>query len=518
MARPVLKIVLGAMLFSPATCLMSWWTELSPQIAMQDPTTLKILHSACNSNSTPIFPTDGKNAFDLQKTPRNGSALAGAGWYDTAQLLTMASIFYQTEDGSIINGYFECDMSTGLYDKKGEYTISSTANVKSIHDETGLAVELLGSENGYRVFFHDEDRRVNVMAYTTKDDWRWKGRISQDQANSTVLTSTHSGQLNMSVVFPKDSETLEISRYFKDETWHLATLPRTLINDTLTNNTDAADIVVNSSLTPNLTLAAWPTNLTHLVASVDGSYVRSLFYLGTDSELHQISNINGAWTMMSEQDERLWPVADEAGGALTATNNFDTNEVWLWYRSNSSWVQLYHGTDGLWTQASVVPSFNATKTAENDPNGTSTASSASAKPAVLSTGAKAGIGVGVTVGVIGFAAVVALCCVRKRRQQRALEEARLKEIEAANGHTSPGNSLQGSGGVGPYTEYGSPEHPTEKLGTQILEADATQPPQELDVGEVYELVGEGHLGEMDATGQNGARRSIGGWREAQEER
>lgn len=132
-----------------------------------------------------------------------------------------ASIFYQTEDGSIVNGYFECDMSTGLYDKKGEYTISSTANVKSIHDETGLAVELLGSENGYRVFFHDEDRRVNVMAYTTKDDWRWKGRISQDQANSTVLTSTHSGQLNMSVVFPKDAETLEISRYFKDETWHL---------------------------------------------------------------------------------------------------------------------------------------------------------------------------------------------------------------------------------------------------------------------------------------------------------
>ncbi|KAJ0293734.1 hypothetical protein Brms1b_003071 [Colletotrichum noveboracense] len=165
-------------------------------------------------------------------------------------------------------------MSTGLYDKKGEYTISSTANVKSIHDETGLAVELLGSENGYRVFFHDEDRRVNVMAYTTKDDWRWKGRISQDQANSTVLTSTHSGQLNMSVVFPKDAETLEISRYFKDETWHLATLPRTLTNDTLTNNTDAADIVVNSSLTPNLTLTAWPTNLTHLVASVDGSIER----------------------------------------------------------------------------------------------------------------------------------------------------------------------------------------------------------------------------------------------------
>ncbi|KAF9871541.1 hypothetical protein CkaCkLH20_10952 [Colletotrichum karsti] len=489
---------------------------------MQDPATGNILYSTCNSNSTPILPTDGQNVFRLMRKPRNGTALAGAGWYDTGKKQTAASVFFQAENGAIVNGYFECNTATGRYTAKGEYVISTTAHVESIHPETGLAVELLGAEEGYRLFFHDEDKRVNVLAYTTKTDWQLRGRISQDEVASMALSSVHSGQSNVSVVFPKDSENLEISRYFKDDTWRLATLPRPLENDTMTNNTDATGIVFDSSVAPNFTMTAWASNRTNMAASVDRSSVRSIFYIGADSKLHQLSNINLVWTVVTEQDPRLWPVAEKAGGSLTATSNFDTNEMWLWYRANGSLVQLYHGSDGLWTQASVVPSFNATESVETGPEESASPTatpSTTAKPMILSTAAKAGIGAGLAVGVAALMGFGITFFVRRRRQQIATEKARLKELEVAKQQISWGQNINGAGGAGPYTASGnfvrSTEEPIEKLGVQILEADTTTPPQELAVGEIYELAGDGCWGEMDATGQNGARRSIGGWREAQ---
>ncbi|OHE96623.1 hypothetical protein CORC01_08080 [Colletotrichum orchidophilum] len=508
--------LLGALLVlsSPVSCLTAWWTELSPHLAMQDPVTGNILYTACNSNSTPILPTDGLNVFPLQRKPRSGTSLAAAGWYDVPNKTTMTSIFYQAEDNSIVNGYFICNFGTGHYAIKGEYVISATAGVESIHNETGLAVELLGAEDGYRVFFHVEAKTVNVMSYTTKTDWQLQGVISQDPVGGMALTSVHSGQLNMSVVFPKDSENVEISRFFKDETWHLGDANET---------TKANDILLDSSLTPNFTMPAFASNLTSLGATVDKSYVRSIFYLGTDAKLHQMSNIDWQWKLMPEQDASLWPVADVTSGSFAATSNFDTSEAWIWYQSNGSLVQLYHGEDGLWRQAAVVPSFNATKAVGEEPRGTgapTASSTATGKPVVLSAGAKAGIGIGVSFGVVAFAGGILLLMMRRRRQQaaEAAEAARLKEAEATAQMVPYGN-----GGFGPYTEFGNltwgPETPTEKHGNEIVEADAvgTTAPQELaSASERYELVGEGHWREMDATGQNGARRSIGGWREAQQ--
>ncbi|GKT50776.1 uncharacterized protein ColSpa_10957 [Colletotrichum spaethianum] len=495
------KCLLGAILLlsSPASCLTAWWTDLSPHVAMQDPATGNLLYSACNSNSTPIFPDDGLNAFKLQRKPRNGTSLTAAGWYDVEAATTVASIFYQTDDGAIVNGYFVCNFATGHYNIKGEYLISSTASVESIHSETGLAVELLGAEDGYRVFFHDEDKKVNVMSYTTKTDWQLQGAISQDPVGGMALTSVHSGQSNISVVYPKDSENFEISRFFKDETWHL-----------VNGKTNASDVLLNSSIQPNFTLPAYASNLTGLGVTVNHTYVRSIFYIGTDAKLHQVSNVDWEWKLMPDRESSIWPVADAVDGPFAATSNFDTNEAWVWYRSNGSLVQLYQGTDGLWTQATTVPSVNTTKSLETEPNGNATpTASPTGKSIVMSTGAKAGIGIGVAVGVLALAGVGFLLFQRRRRQQAAAAEAaRLKEAEAM--------TLNGRGG--PYAETWGSVSPTEKYGSELVEADAvgTTAPQELmDTTERYELVGEGHWREMDATGQNPARRSIGGWREAQ---
>ncbi|KAK1985887.1 hypothetical protein LZ30DRAFT_335470 [Colletotrichum cereale] len=494
------KCFLGAVLLlaSPATCLTAWWTALSPHLAMQDPATGNILYSACNSNSTPIFPTDGKNAFRLQRKPRNGTSLAAAGWYDVPKKTTVASMFYQTEDGAIVNGYFVCNFTSGHYALTGEYTISATAGVESIHNETGLTVELLGAENGYRVFFHDEKKRVNIMTYTTKTDWQLGEPVSQDPVGGMGLTSVHSGQLNISVAYAKDAENLEVARFFKDETWRLATLPRPLVGDLVNGKTNASGIVLDPSTTPNFTLPAFASDLTGLDVIVDRNYTRSILYLGTDAKLHQVSNVDYQWKLMPGQDSRLWPVADAAYGPFAATSNFETSEAWVWYSSNGSLVQLYQGGDGSWTQATAVPSVNTTKPLETQ-DGTE-------KPVMLSTGAKAGIGLGISFAVAAVAGVGLLLLKRRRRQQaEAAEAARLKEAEAM------------------ANEFGSPtwgsDSPTEKYGSEVFEADAvgTTAPQELmDTGERFELVGEGHWREMDATGQNGARRSIGGWREAQD--
>ncbi|TQN73226.1 hypothetical protein CSHISOI_02230 [Colletotrichum shisoi] len=504
MAR-FLTYLLGTiiLLSPPASCITAWWTELSPHLAMQDPETGKIVYSACNSNSTPILPVDGLNAFSLQNKPRIGTSIAAAGWYDVGEHTTMASVFYQAEDGALVNGYFVCDFQTGHYNTSGEYMISKTAGVESIHNETGLAVELLSSKDGYRLFFHDEAKTVNVMSYTTTiGEWQLQGTISQDPVGGMALASTHSGQMNISVVFPKDAENIEVSRLFKDETWRLATLPRPLVGNGVNASTNASDIMLDSSFKPNFTLPAFSNNLTSLGAVVDQSYVRSIFYVGTDAKLHQVSNINWQWKSMPDQNSGIWPVADIAGGPFATASNVDTNEAWIWYRSNGSLVQLYHGGNGLWAQATRVPSSNATKPLDEGPSETVTG-----KPVVLSTGAKTGIGIGVSLGVIALAGVGILLLRRRRRQQEAVAEAaRLKEAEAMAQMAPFGNLTWG------------PESPTEKHGTELVEADAvgTTAPQELaSAGERYELVGEGHWREMDATGQNGARRSIGGWREAQ---
>ncbi|OLN85710.1 hypothetical protein CCHL11_07762 [Colletotrichum chlorophyti] len=459
---------------------------------MQDPHTGNILHSVCNASTT-SFPTDGLNSFDLTRAPRNGTAVAVAGWYQSERSTTAASLFYQAKDGSLVNAFYWCDFSTGRYAIVGEYYISETAEVPSIHNETGISVQLLGSDTGYRVLFHDENRRVNVLSYTPKTNWNYHGLISQDTAAGFGLTSIHSGQTNVSVIFPKDSANLEVSRFNKDDTWHLDAMPRPLVGGTFTNATKATDIVLDSSVEPSFELPAWSSDITKLGMAIDARYTRHMYYLGTDAKLHWVSGTDEEWTLMPDQSSALWPVADEANGEMAVVGNFDSSEVWVWYRVGGTMTQLYQDTSGKWHEPVAVP------TAWFIPN-TETAS--------LSTGAKIGIGIGVSAGAVALLGVGLFFFIRRRRQRAAAaaEAARLKEAEA--------------GGVGSHTELdGDGEWSKEAGGEPVAEADAvgTTAPQELNaVGEVHELVGEGHWKEMDATGQNKARRSIGGWREAQE--
>jgi hypothetical protein len=112
-------------------------------------------------------------------------------------------------------------MKTGKLVRNGEYRISETAEVDSIRNESGLAVDLLGADNGYRVFYHNKYNNVMMLHYTQYTDWTDGGFVSQDNATGMALGSAHIDKENITVAFPKDSDDIEISRLEKAGQWRL---------------------------------------------------------------------------------------------------------------------------------------------------------------------------------------------------------------------------------------------------------------------------------------------------------
>lgn len=122
-----------------------------------------------------------------------------------------------------MNGYYECNMTTGKLNRIGEYTISLTAEIDSVHSESGLAVDLLGGgdEGGYRVFYHNEERQMKMMSYTDDTNWIDGGTVSQDSADGIAIGTVYFDKKNMTVAFPKGTDNVETTRLMKSGKWKL---------------------------------------------------------------------------------------------------------------------------------------------------------------------------------------------------------------------------------------------------------------------------------------------------------
>jgi len=143
-----------------------------------------------------------------------------------------ASIFYQAEDGSIINAIYGCDISTGLYSQleSSPTTISETLNAPTPHSETGLSAELLGSSTGYRVFFHDTNRAIHMLWFTNSAKWVYGGVLSPQSASSKAIASLHSSGSNITVFYPQGDNIGAARQWSSDKNFHLCKstqLPRT---------------------------------------------------------------------------------------------------------------------------------------------------------------------------------------------------------------------------------------------------------------------------------------------------
>ncbi|RGP66774.1 hypothetical protein FSPOR_6369 [Fusarium sporotrichioides] len=396
--------------------LYAYTTERTIQVGAQDPTTGKIHYSNCNSKDIPIFPLDKPNILDAKETPRNGTALAAQGWWDFGQETIIASIFWQTKDDAIVNGYYTCNMKTGKLVRNGEYRISETAEVDSIRNESGLAVDLLGADNGYRVFYHNKYNNVMMLHYTQYTDWTDGGFVSQDNATGMALGSAHIDKENITVAFPKDSDDIEISRLEKAGQWRLESFP-TELGASFTNDSTSLTPPI-SVKPPSFHLPAWNSSLETLGSAIDRTRKRSIFYIGNDKKLYEVAAKKETWEIGSNQTSKAWPIADEPGSGLAVAYNQPDGKAWVYYWSNETIVQTYRNYDGDWEDAKALPQEEPRKTnntskpiEDNTPHSSG-----------LSTGAKAGIGVGVGVGALLVGVLVWLWMKRRNRKKASGSE------------------------------------------------------------------------------------------------
>ncbi|KAH6607015.1 hypothetical protein Trco_003328 [Trichoderma cornu-damae] len=422
LAKSIAVLALGNLINTASgASLYAFYTgsQKGVQVGMQDPKSGDIWVSNCNSNinGAPLLPTDSPLVLPLEHKPKPGSSLAATGWWDSQKVI--ASIFWHSQDNKLVNGFYQCNPESGILIKKGEYIISDTANIKSIHANTGLSVELLGSTAGYRLYYHDEDSRVNQLSYTTSTDWTYAGIVSQDPVFGYALGSAHSATTNISVVFPRSAKDMEVSRFNKDNTWHIATFPET-IQGIPTNNTLPSKISIDPNVAANFTLPAWNGKPGAIGVAIDSAYTRTVFYVGNDKKLYEAANINYHWTMLPNQSISSWPEADEPNAELAVTYSFDSNEAWVYYMSNGTLLQAYRGTDGNWKGATMLATSAGTPGGSDAGAGAGSADGTNGTPsAALSTGAKAGIGIGVSVGAIGVGLLGLFLFLRRRRQRAA---------------------------------------------------------------------------------------------------
>ncbi|RYP19406.1 hypothetical protein DL765_003379 [Monosporascus sp. GIB2] len=527
------------LLAGTASCghMAAWWVnDIGPALMMQDDDSGGIRYSLCNSNSTPIFPNDTTLTAPLNTyLPKRNTSLAGGGWFTGEDYF--ASIFYQDDQDRIINSLLQCDTATGQWDSNGDWIISHGSPTAS--PTTGLAVVLLGAEDGYRVFYNDVDGRVHAIAYTTDTGWLYHGVVSRDKSTAHVIAATFPNDSNITVVTPKDAENMEISRIYGDGLWHVSTFPTPLTlqgpEDSFftnaTNATRAGDFRLNSTFTPSWRLPAWDGRPAALGMAEDRRYTRSIFYIGTDSNLHQVGNLDYEWREFARptDGDAAWPRADPAGGGqLAVASDFLTSQNRVYYHAAGSGRLVEAACSrGIWARATELPSFNAT--APRDDSGSETADGPSgdgdeAPPqqvggeAGLTPGAKAGVGVSISLGVFAIGVTLAALLLMRRSQQRK-DKKELEGSESGGGDKSPGYAHSQSPGYSSHQQHdgewplGPQPQMQQKSGwghnNNPADSSVLSPPVEIDTPAIYEMsahnrpqemLGEGHYQEMDPDG------------------
>ncbi|KAI5867454.1 hypothetical protein GGS23DRAFT_178682 [Durotheca rogersii] len=436
----------------------AWWNGRGPSFIMQDDETGGLRYSLCNGNYTPIFPDDRTlTALFKNYPPKNKTSLSAAGWVndDTA----WASIFFLTEDDEIVNSLLECDWGTGRWQSAGQWIISEGS--PKVAPDTGLSTVLLGAEDGYRVFYNDLAGTLHHIGYTPKAaTWRYYGAVSHDRADGPAIAATFSPKNNITVVRPRDEKNMGVSRLSREGQWNIATFPQPLVQpgqQLTTNATTASNLRLNTSSAAPFILPSWNATLASagagsLAIAVDAQYTRSIFYIGADRRPHRVGNQNFTWRSFDPPaDSAAWPAADQPASQLAVASDFASSALRLYYVSGGRVIEAI-GDGGVWRAAAAVPAVNESSIATETPSSTAVPTSGDAPNGGgggLSEGAKAGISVGVTLGVIALGGMIAVLWFLRRRQRKRDAEAAAAAAAAA--------TKGGAGGEAGGAEYQQPQ-------------------------------------------------------------
>ena len=75
-------LVLAAAVAPSHAAIAAWWTGIGPQVILQNATTGAIRHSPCNAFGVPTYSHTDSRVLALSHEPKNGTALAGTGWWN----------------------------------------------------------------------------------------------------------------------------------------------------------------------------------------------------------------------------------------------------------------------------------------------------------------------------------------------------------------------------------------------------------------------------------------------------
>ncbi|KAI0024475.1 hypothetical protein F4780DRAFT_603491 [Xylariomycetidae sp. FL0641] len=473
----------------------SWYTGLgAPQVVMQDDATGKIFHSFCYSPVDPIFPGNASFAFPIPGTdvaPKNGTGLAASGYQEGPD--NYAALFWQTDEGKIVEGLFVCNATTGLYSLSngGPWVISTSVPSSGIHPHTGLAAAVLNADEGIRVYFQYVDNTLAFLQY--KGSWAFGGNISHDPQLGHMPAVGWTDIQRLSVVAPRDNANIEVADLQLNSSWILSTFPTPLegvirspkeMNFTLPPSSSSNATSFSPGAPADWALPAWDGGgggAAGLSLAFDSDARRTVYYIGNDSRLHWASEDaggGGVWTASEpsnpDDDDDKMPPADRPNAPFAAASDYSADQVWLYYLSggdgdgDGSMVQL-HKNGSTWERA-VALQRSAPAPPPPSPPPLPTRSPA------LSTAAQAGIGVGAAVAALALLAF-AVYVYRQRRRGRAEAQARGAEAEeprspapAYSSGLPPGegegrwvvvgNNKGGwGGGGGPPYGYASPPQP-----------------------------------------------------------
>ncbi|KAK3365268.1 hypothetical protein B0T24DRAFT_724142 [Lasiosphaeria ovina] len=418
----VKKLLVLAAAVSPAqAAIAAWWNGIAPQIILQNQTTGQIRYSACNSYGQPVYSYTDSSFLSLNVKARNDTPLAGSGYWDTKK--TIASIYYLDEFNNIVNALFNCNMATGLFTRVGTWNISAEA--PSVNNNTGLSALLLGSTGGYRLYFHDRDMAINEIGYTPTTGWKWNGIVNRAVQSSPAIHAAFSNQNNISVVAPFDDNNIGVTRFGNDSVWRLSTFPKPL-NGNVSTNLANVSIAINQTVPANFSLSAYYGKPRGIGISIDHVYSRFVYYIGNDTNLYQLSSKNWVWSPQTNQSNAFWPKADSPNAELAVASDFDTDMVRIYYMVKNQLTEVKYD-NGAWKAWSPVagPRVAVTTTSTPEPPANTTAAepatdtpepTAPPSEAGLSKGAQAGIGVGVSLGVIALIAFGAACILLRRKR------------------------------------------------------------------------------------------------------
>lgn len=234
--------------------------------------------------------------------------------------------------------------------------------------------------------------------------------------------------------FPLSSPPLKYS--FLDSYTLSATFPTPLRGASITNATNLTTLPYDTTNPPPFTLKEYDGNPKALGIAIDTQLTRHIFYIGTDRAPHSYAAFvtgltESGFRAQPDQTQEYWPLADEPSSDFAIASHLGTSAIRLYYLSGGQLVEAkYRG--GNWDPASRLEIANTTATAGR--NSTTDDKNGGGGGGGLSTGAKAGIGVGAAVGgLLVLAGGVAVWLSRKKKKTGSADAAAATSSDVEGG-------------------------------------------------------------------------------------